>query len=254
MSELLLYQVISCFFLVAGIVFFIVLFFITAPYGRHKKEGWGPGINAAMGWLIMEAPASLLFAFYFFISDRPLNAAYVAFFIIWQSHYLHRAFVYPFSVRNGTDMPVSILLSGFLFNLFNTYVQARWLFHLAGEQAYPSSWLADPRFIAGAMLFYAGYFINKQSDGILRGLRKPGETGYKIPYGGMYRFVSCPNYFGEIIEWTGWAILTWSFGGMAFAVWTVCNLAPRAYAHHLWYKKKFPLYPPERKSLIPYIF
>ncbi len=28
-------------------------------------------------------------------------------------------------------------------------------------------------------------------------LREPGENGYKIPHGGGYRFISCPNYLGD---------------------------------------------------------
>jgi len=84
-------------------------------------------------------------------------------------------------------------------------------------------------------------------------LRKPGETGYKIPKGGLYRRISCPNYFGEILEWTGWAIATWSLSGLSFAIWTFANLVPRAVANHNWYKQKFPEYPENRKAVIPYI-
>ena len=92
------------------------------------------------------------------------------------------------------------------------------------------------------------------SDRVLINLRKPGETGYKIPVGGGYRWVTAPNYLGEILEWTGWAILTWSTAGLSFAVFTMANLAPRAFSNHTWYRENFPDYPPERKALIPYLF
>jgi len=85
-------------------------------------------------------------------------------------------------------------------------------------------------------------------------LRQPGETGYRIPQGGLYRWISCLNYFGEIIEWAGWAIATWSLPGLAFAVWTFANLAPRARAHHAWYHQHFPEYPRERRALLPGIW
>ena len=106
----------------------------------------------------------------------------------------------------------------------------------------------------GLILFLAGYGVNRWADLTLRGLRRPGETGYKIPYGGLFRWVSCPNYLGEIVEWFGWALTTWSLPGLAFALWTVANLAPRARAHHAWYHDHFPDYPPERKALIPGIW
>ena len=94
-------------------------------------------------------------------------------------------------------------------------------------------------------------FINRQSDAMLRNLREPGEEGYKIPQGGLYKWVSCPNYLGEIIQWAGWAVVTWSLPGLAFALWTVANLAPRAYSNHNWYQDHFLEYPPERKALVP---
>ena len=69
----------------------------------------------------------------------------------------------------------------------------------------------------------------------------------------MYRHVSCPNYLGEMLEWTGWAVLTWSLAGTAFAVFTAANLVPRAMAIHRWYRDKFPDYPVERKAVIPFL-
>ena len=101
------------------------------------------------------------------------------------------------------------------------------------------------------MLFVAGCAINRQSDFTLRRLRENGEAGYSIPYGGFYRWVSSPNYFGEIIQWFGWALATWSLAGLMFAVWTAANLAPRALSHHRWYRESFVDYPPERKALLP---
>ena len=102
-------------------------------------------------------------------------------------------------------------------------------------------------------MFIIGMFINQQSDRILFNLRKPGETGYKIPMGGMYRYISCPNYFGELLEWVGWAVLTWSLPGAVFALWTAANLVPRALSHHRDYQRRFDNYPADRKAIIPMV-
>ena len=98
-----------------------------------------------------------------------------------------------------------------------------------------------------------GFAICFHADRVLRHLRKPGETGYKIPHGGFYRWVSSPNYLGEIIEWTGFAVMTWNLPGLAFMVFTIANLFPRAFSHHRWYLDKFPDYPKNRKAIIPFI-
>ena len=112
-------------------------------------------------------------------------------------------------------------------------------------------WLSDPRFLAGAALFVAGLATHAWADEALRRLRRPGEGNYRVPQGGLFRWVSCPNYLGEIVQWSGWALLTWSPPGLAFAVWTAANLAPRARAHHRWYRDRFPDYPPGRRALLP---
>jgi hypothetical protein len=65
--------------------------------------------------------------------------------------------------------------------------------------------------------------------------------------------VSCPNHFGEIVEWVGFAILMGALPGWSFALWTFVNLVPRTLDHHRWYKAKFANYPSERKAVIPFL-
>ena len=103
-------------------------------------------------------------------------------------------------------------------------------------------------------LFLFGFAVTQHADRELFSLRRPGESGYKNPHGGLYRFVSCPNYLGEILEWCGWALATWSLAGLAFALWTIANLVPRARAHHRWYRTTFSEYPAERRAVVPFVY
>jgi 3-oxo-5-alpha-steroid 4-dehydrogenase 1 len=224
--------------------------FIVAPYGRHGRDGWGPTVPARVGWLVMESPAPLLFAAFYLLGAHRAALVPLLFLAMWQAHYLQRAFVYPFLMRGGARMPVLVMLLAIAFNVLNAYVNARWV---SGYGTYPHAWLTDPRFVVGVACFIAGLWLNLVSDHTLRGLRGPGETGYKIPNGGGYRWVSSPNYLGEIIEWSGWALATWSLGGLAFAAYTTANLAPRALANHQWYRDRFADYPPDRRALVPYL-
>jgi len=233
---------------------FILLFFVSAPYGRHSRPGRGARISNRLGWLLMEAPAAILFFAYFLLSDRKTDLVPIFFLILWQSHYLYRAFVYPFTLQKKRSMTLTVVLFALIFNIFNTYIQARWIFSLSPEMAYTIDWFKDFRFIIGAMMFYGGYALNWYADRLLRLLRQPGGAEYTIPKKGLFRLVSCPNYLGEIIQWFGWAIALWAIPGLIFALWTVANLLPRARSHHLWYRDTFPDYPRERKALIPYIY
>jgi 3-oxo-5-alpha-steroid 4-dehydrogenase 1 len=253
MSELTFYHGLLIGFLIFAAVIFLALLFITAPYGRHTRGGWGPKINPRLGWVIMELPAVLFMAVCFAISDRQSNLVALVFLGLWELHYINRTLIFPFRIRKGAQpMPLLIACSGLVFNLFNGYLNGRYLFSLS--PAMPVEWLWDPRFIVGCLIFLAGFTINLQSDDILRHLRKDGQSGYQIPSGGFYRWVSSPNYMGEMIEWGGWAMATWSWCGLAFFVWTVANLLPRALSHHRWYKKQFPDYPPNRRAIVPFIW
>ena len=96
-------------------------------------------------------------------------------------------------------------------------------------------------------------WINWKADNVLINLRAPGETGYKIPRGWLFDYVSCPNLLGELIEWAGFAILCWNLPALTFFIWTAANLVPRALSHHKWYRMQFAGYPAERKAVIPYL-
>ena len=252
MTEARIYQLLLYGFFVLGALTVPGLVFLTAPYGRHAKEGWGPKVMSRIGWILMEGPATLLIAACFFIAPHPPSPVAWFFLVMWEIHYVNRAFIFPFKMRGGDKpMPLIIAFFGLTFQLINGYLNGRGL-TLFGPQ-YTLAWLYDPRFLVGTAMFFGGLLINQQSDRILINLRKPGETGYKIPTGGFYRWVSCPNYFGEMLEWSGFAVATWSPAGLAFALWTAANLVPRAFSHHKWYRETFPDYPRERRAILPLI-
>lgn len=235
-----------------GIIVFPVLLKVTAPYGRHTKANWGPMIDNRLGWFIMELPALVVFS-YFMLSGQNISGYLVfIFFVLWFIHYFHRAVIFPLRIRTKRKkMPVLIMTFAVFFNLVNGFINGYWLGVLSG--GYPDSWASDPRFIAGIVLFVAGFVINQYHDKILLGLRKKSNGAYQVPYGGLFRYVSCPNFFGEIVEWGGFALMTWSMPTFSFFLWTFVNLVPRALDHHKWYKQHFDDYPRERKAVIPFI-
>ena len=245
------YKTVCYIWLTLAVIVFLILIFVKAPYGRHKTKGWGVEISAKKGWIIMESiPAVLLAVILVLGHNRDLVVLF--FWAIWTAHYVNRAWAWPNRAKlEQKFMPLSVVILAVIFNTINCLLNGIWLFDLSG--GYELSWVTDPRFIFGVVIFFFGMIINIKSDDILFSLRDDGSTGYKIPRGGLFEKVSSPNYLGEIIEWFGFAIATWSLAGFTFAIWTFCNLAPRAFAHHRWYKQEFSDYPENRKALIPFV-
>ncbi|MGL4367612.1 MAG: DUF1295 domain-containing protein [Brevinemataceae bacterium] len=253
------YQFFNISLMVFTILPVIVFYLLTctnmhAPYGKFASTIWGKwSISAKWGWIIMESPSSIIFLTALLSSGR-MTSGTIALFLVWQFHYFYRSFIYPLFTNHSKVMPVSVLLSAFSFQVINTYFQSQWVFYYSPVDMYDMEYLKSWHFIVGLMIFLIGSFINRQSDRILKKLRNPGETEYKIPYGGMYKYVSCPNYLGEIVIWCGWAVMLNSWVGLSFVFWTIANLVPRALKVHHWYLQKFPDYPKDRKAVIPFIW
>ena len=231
-------------------VFFLLLR-ITAPYGRHSSEKWGPMVDNHIGWMIMELPALTVMC-YCLISAISGPFVIIVMAGLFCLHYINRTVIFPFRIHTrGKKMPLVIVVSAVFFNLVNTFFLSWYFLHFS---IYPDNYYTHPEFIAGIVLFFAGMYINWSADNRLIRLRKPGETGYKIPQGWLFSYISCPNLLGELIEWGGFAILCWNLPALSFFIWSVANLLPRALAHHRWYKTHFVDYPAGRKAIIPFLF
>jgi hypothetical protein len=256
-KEQLFYTILIAAWFVVGVVTFVSLLFIAAPYGRHSRPGWGRSIQARFGWLVMEAVSPASLCAFIFLGNGITSPAVLVFTALWVGHYVNRAFIYPFRMRGGKrPMALSVMFMAVFFNVVNGYINGRHLgvprWVSAGK--YGPEWLVDPRFVAGAVLFVSGFAINFHSDHVLRKLRGGEEHGYRVPREGVFTLVTGANYLGEIVEWFGWACMTWSLPGLAFAFWTACNLVPRARSHHRWYLEKFPDYPKRRRVIFPFVY
>lgn len=244
-----LYKISLILILGFAVIVFILLFFISAPYGKFLRKGWGPVIRSKWAWMVMEFPSPVLMLTFYAISENK-TIVQTLFIFFWLAHYLHRTFVYPFfQTGKEKDYPVILVLMAFLFNCFNGYANGYGVFT---NYQYASSYLMSWKFLSGSILFISGFTINKISDWKLRKLRIENSTDYVIPRGWLFEYISNPHYLGEIIEWAGWAVMTWSLPGLAFAVFTFSNLYPRAVASHKWYQYKFPDYPTSRKAIVPF--
>jgi hypothetical protein len=242
---------IACWIWIAiAVIIFPILLRVTQPYGRHSKTNFGPMINNKLGWFLMEFPGLIVFGYFLGFRSNLLNVLILVPALLWELHYIHRVLIFPFQIRTARKkIPLLIVLLGFTFNVINGFLNGYWFVQFATD--YKSGVLINLRLISGVIIFITGFAINKYHDSILIKLRPVTGNGYKIPYGGLFKYVSCPNFLGEIISWVGFALVAFNLPALSFLIWTIINLGTRALDHHRWYIKEFPEYDKYRKAVIP---
>jgi hypothetical protein len=220
---------------------------VRAPYGRHSRQGWGKMIDNHWGWFWMELPALVIFPLIALLGPVEKTSLHWILIALWIIHYTNRTLIFPFRLKTkGKKIPISIVYSATFFNLINGVLNG----YAIGYMALPT--VPTPIFMTGVLIFIIGFYINQRADNYLIGLRKK-QSGYSLPKGWLFNRISCPNLFGEIIEWIGFALAACSLQAFSFAIWTFANLVPRAMNHHDWYRETFDDYPDQRKAVIPYI-
>lgn len=249
--------------LAIGLAFAVVTFlgsvFAPAPYGRFAQGG-GINLHPKLGWWLMEIPATVVFLVFFLASDT--DAWTVTTLVlggIWILHYGNRGWFFPLTIRAAPGARSSFSLMVMAMGMFVTgihgYLHALW-FTEYGTHLTPD-WLTDARFLIGLAIYALGLLLILTSESVMRNLREPNPPAdaprYRIPYGWGFRWVSSPQYLGEIVAWTGFAIFTWGLPGVMILLITASNLVPRALATHRWYREQFPDYPAQRRALIPYV-
>jgi hypothetical protein len=127
--------------------------------------------------------------------------------IAWVTHYFHQSIIFTWKAPRLNDSNLSIVFSAMVFNLFNGYYNG-WESACADTLASGFSWTL---FGVGWILFGFGMGVNIYSDYYLFALRRKklqlesqnktkdpqsSPPMYFIPMGSLYRWISCPNYFG----------------------------------------------------------
>ncbi|EPY40555.1 3-oxo-5-alpha-steroid 4-dehydrogenase 1 [Angomonas deanei] len=137
-------------------------------------------------------------------------------------------------------------------------------------------------FLCYSVLFFYGMRTNLASDYYLLSLRdttdknKNSKSKYKIPMAKLFKYVSCPNFCAEFLEWFSYAMVVLAtttriqkedgdryfifflqgLAALSFFVYTLANLIPRAREHHRFYLRHFgETYERlQRKAVIPFVY
>lgn len=234
-----------------GVVTYIALQTMPAPYGRYATTAFGPMIPANIAWFLQECPSFFVPLLVYYRMNNgfvPLESKILmGLFVL---HYFQRSFIFSPLIRGGRKTPFVPFFLALIFCTYNGYMQARAILKFRGSQ--PN--IHHPYFIAGVVMFVIGMYINIQSDAILRNLRQEGSTAYQIPHGALFEYITSPNYFGELLEWFGFALAVYQLQALSFAIFAFSNMVPRAIHHQEWYIKTFKgKYPRNRHAIIPFV-
>ncbi|WWC62087.1 uncharacterized protein I303_104677 [Kwoniella dejecticola CBS 10117] len=281
----------------------ITLWHLDAPFGRFSSKTSNLNVNGNIAWAAAELVSPITFATTLLVNPHPpLNYPSRILAGLYFAHYAHRAIVSPLILSpKRSPLHVVVALAMGLFNLFNGYLVA------AGLAFYPPEAEISWKFWIGVAGWAIGFLGNVYHDEVLNDLRRlPGDRlvtsrlsededpkagRYKIPRGGLYKFVSFPNYFSEWIEWTFYALaatspsvsnslvplpplahlrlhagLRGSLVKLIAKIWwppyllhpawmfvlaEVACMLPRALRGHQWNQEKLKGYPKDRKAVIP---
>lgn len=247
-------------------VVFVALYFVTAGYGAFTSSKWGKCINNRLAWFLMEFPIFLAMIILWLCSPNRFSLVPMVFLLIFETHYFQRSLIFPWLIKGKkSKMSLAVMFMGISFNILNAMMQGYWIFFesfkcnytVLGLSYTDTAWLWSPQFIVGLCVFIFGFIVNLRSDYIIRHLRKSDDdTNHYLPSGFLFNHVTSANYLGELLEWLGFAILTWSLSGLVFFIWTFANLVPRANSLYKRYKSEFGAEMEQRKlrRVFPFIY
>lgn len=248
------YHLILWIMAVMGLFVFIALYFVDAGYGKFRTNRWGYSIDNKIGWVLMEAPAlvPIIVANVMFTPNR-LQLLFMG---LYALHYVYRSFIFPSLLKGKSRMPLAIIAMGAGFNTMNSSLLCASIVLFPKDTYtdlchYAQHWY----FWVGIVLFFLGMYTHMKADHTIRNLRKPGDTNHYLPKGGMFDYVTSANYLGELLEWTGFAILLCNPAAWMFVWWTAANLVPRAHAINQKYRAEFGNgQVGNRKRVIPFVY
>lgn len=282
-------------------------------------------LPSKLSWCLQEVPC-VLNVVYYFAAESPLNARLgrsgnhekgllscfnVCGILLFTAHYVHRSLVYPLYISpSASPVPLHITLLATLYCSINGRLQVLGA-SIISSTFESASWLdANNRntscsftlavvlvlVLFAAAVWLCGFIINVKADYYLLSCRREASgcgredekrvRRYIIPTGSLFRYVACPNFLGELIEWFGYTLWMWATtqlllllrggsqpslslkevvfhpSGLAagaiagsFFFYTAANLIPRAMAHHQWYVKEFgtPYRELHRRAIVPFV-
>ncbi|KAG5641024.1 hypothetical protein DXG03_006365 [Asterophora parasitica] len=198
-----------------------LLCIIDAPFGRFTPSTSLLLVDGIKSWIVMELVSPVSFLASFLSSPlssmrNPSSPTQLLLAALYLIHYANRALISPLRTPSRSPSHISVPLAAVLFNTVNGSLMGTYLSSASHLQH--AHW--SPAFWAGVALWVAGFVGNVWHDEVLLDIRRKARAKadkskdtdraqgehYAIPTGGLYAYVSYPNYLCEWAEWTGFAL------------------------------------------------
>lgn len=218
-------------------------------YSKFNQKGT---ISSRTGMFWIYALPMLFYVICFKVTN--FNASFYHYLILFaiSAHFLKRCFEVLFLHRYSGNVSLHAIIS-IVLGYSAIIGTIHWSVNVYTGKLALEKYSIVASSIIGLMVFLFGEIGNLYHHYLLKKLRNDSNSEYQIPREGLFKYVSCPHYLFEIISWIGIALMSKyliSFGVISF---TVFYLVARSINTTKWYKEKFPNYPENRKSIVPFL-
>ncbi|KAJ7350968.1 hypothetical protein OS493_037502 [Desmophyllum pertusum] len=221
-------------------------------YSKFAPDGV---INARFGWTMCYGIPATVYIVLWYLSGMPQSTFHLVTLITYLGHFVKRVLEALFLHKYSKKISILPATEIAMFYSLGSVVQHYWC------NLYTQGPLADKlssnhiAFTVGIMLYITGELINLYHHVILANLRPAGtSSGYVIPQAGLFPYIVCPHYFGELIAWYGMAVAGQHL--CVYLAWLsmLCYLSGRSHQTQVWYQKKIENFPKDRRNLFPGIY
>ena len=231
-----------------GAIFYVLQKFVPIPYGKSYTPGrFKIEIKDRVAYILCNFFGPFLFVYS--QCSLPNGHIFSVPSVIFTIHYFHRIFIYSW-FRKSSSRPWPLytflyyLCSNTLFGLLTSFllIFSGKTFHIALQ-------------ILLGIVILGFAVVAAIHDYKLCSLRHGGQNGYQIPNFFLFKWVSGPNYFLEIIEWLLFTLyLPFNLGAVAYVALVLANISGKAEWNHDAYIRIFKnKYPKDRAPWIPFI-
>jgi 3-oxo-5-alpha-steroid 4-dehydrogenase len=215
----------------------------------YSKFGTGVGVNSQTGLALAYTTPIIIYVAFWIEGGAPQSPYHLVVLGTFLFHFIRRIleilFVSTYSRPTSLRalVPIALLYGG---------AAASSAFFQVHTSAQPTS---SPTFVLGTVVFGLGELLNGYHHWLLGRLRLQGVHTYVAPHGGLFGWVASPHYFGEILSFVGYAMMSDLLPVWGNALVVFAYLSARANSTLKWYQGEMPLrIPAGWRRLVPFVY